>query len=477
MTLREFHPRIVPSFIPLVTFTLLCSSCGSGNAKFSVPPKDINEWTWVSGSDTWNTSGVYGTEGVASASNVPGARELASAWTDDNRNFWLFGGNIAFTGVGVSALGNDLWKYDVTTGEWAWMGGSSAPNQPGVYGTESVSSSSNVPGAREAATGCTDSSGNFWLFGGIAYDSLGEYSADINDLWKYNPTNSTWTWVSGSNVNSLTTVSVGVYGMQGVPSVTNVPGARDGAAGWADSDGNLWVFGGYGYDSEGAFGPLNDLWKFNPTANTWTWMSGSNTVLATGSYGVQGVPAASNVPRARERVTAWIDPNGDLWLLGGIGWSQTAADMLNDLWKYDPASNMWTWVSGSATFDSPSVYGTEGVPAASNIPGGRERAIGWSERQGNFWLYGGEMYGGDELNDLWEYSQSTNMWTWVGGNTNPDQAGIYGMQGTPSTSNFPGSRTDAVAWTDAVGNLWLFGGEQQDTQGDGTLNDLWLYQP
>ncbi len=40
--------------------------------------------------------------------------------------------------------------------------------------------------------------------------------------------------------------------------------------------GNLWLFGGGGYDSTGKEGVLNDVWKFTPstTGDTgeWTWM-------------------------------------------------------------------------------------------------------------------------------------------------------------------------------------------------------------
>jgi hypothetical protein len=31
---------------------------------------------------------------------------------------------------------------------------------------------------------------------------------------------------------------------------------------WIDSSGNLWLFGGYGYDSTGALGYLNDMWHW-----------------------------------------------------------------------------------------------------------------------------------------------------------------------------------------------------------------------
>ncbi len=56
----------------------------------------------------------------------------------------------------------------------------------------------------------------------------------------------------------------GVYGTLGTPASTNTPGARIGAAPWIDASGNLWFFGGQGYDSTGSQGYLNDLWKYQP---------------------------------------------------------------------------------------------------------------------------------------------------------------------------------------------------------------------
>ena len=56
----------------------------------------------------------------------------------------------------------------------------------------------------------------------------------------------------------------GVYGTQGTVAYTNVPGAREYAVSWRDASGNLWLFGGCGYDSTGTEGTLNDLWEYQP---------------------------------------------------------------------------------------------------------------------------------------------------------------------------------------------------------------------
>ena len=53
----------------------------------------------------------------------------------------------------------------------------------------------------------------------------------------------------------------GVYGTKGLADAANVPGARYRSICWTDSNGNLWLFGGLGYDSGGSYGRLNDLWE------------------------------------------------------------------------------------------------------------------------------------------------------------------------------------------------------------------------
>jgi hypothetical protein len=45
-----------------------------------------NAWTWMNGSNTRGTLGVYGTQGTASASNVPGSRFGAVSWIDGSGN-------------------------------------------------------------------------------------------------------------------------------------------------------------------------------------------------------------------------------------------------------------------------------------------------------------------------------------------------------------------------------------------------------
>jgi hypothetical protein len=107
-----------------------------------------------------------------------------------------------------------------------------------------MASTTNVPGAREQAVAWIDRAGQAWMFGGNGVDSAGSVGP-LNDLWVY--TAGEWTWMNGSN----TIGQQPSYGMLGTASTTNVPGARQGAVSMTDSAGDLWLFGGTGYDSAG----------------------------------------------------------------------------------------------------------------------------------------------------------------------------------------------------------------------------------
>ncbi len=94
-------------------------------------------------------------------------------------------------------------------------------------------------------------------------------------------TQSEWTWRTGSNTAGAI---LGVYGTKGTPSTNNTPGARGFAASWTDSSGNLWLFGGW-FLSVNSSSFLNDLWEYNPSVGTWTWVSGANGPNVSGTYG------------------------------------------------------------------------------------------------------------------------------------------------------------------------------------------------
>jgi N-acetylneuraminic acid mutarotase len=137
-------------------------------------------WTWMKGSDLTLQFGVYGTKGVAASDNTPGARFIHASAQDADGNFWVVGGDAGYQGYV-----NEVWKFDGVN--WAWMAGSAAGSQPGVYGTLGVPSDSNHPGSRGHAACWFDTSGRFWLFGGEGFDASGSVLQMLNDMWRYDP--------------------------------------------------------------------------------------------------------------------------------------------------------------------------------------------------------------------------------------------------------------------------------------------------
>jgi hypothetical protein len=474
-------------FVPL----LLLAACGGGGGSTggsgSNPPPPATalvDWTWLGGNETGGQPSIFGASGVVAASGVPGATEGASSWTDTLGNLWLFGGSDESAAQDI----NNLWKYDGTN--WSWMNGNQGVVNPlgnfGTMGTPNAADASG-PGARQYAATWTDGS-NLWLFGGYVRIDAAGTTKPANDLWKYNIASRQWTWAGGASAHS----QFGVYGSQGVASAANVPGARYGAVSWKDASGNFWLFGGSGYAESGNAGSLNDLWKFDGT--NWTWVSGSKVINQLGSYGTQGASNASNIPSGRFLGVSWIDAGGKLWLFGGTGNDAAGMGDFNDLWNFNPLNNQWTWVNGDNKTGQFGNFGTLGAAATSNVPGARRSAVAWTDSQGNFWLFGGaennpaNPFGSDNLNDLWKYgndpatASNYQKWVWMSGSNTPNQPGIYGTLGgtvPPESANVPGARDVAVSWS-SKGKFWLFSGQvvvQPNNFSTVPYNDLWSFVP
>jgi hypothetical protein len=420
-----------------------------------------DDWTWIDGTDTAGTISApqYGSFATTAPTtgepnpytNTPSARHGGAGWTDTHGSLFLFGGNgWELTGNPTPSNDNgpmnDMWVC-VTHGdycEWELVGG----YDPTVAGATTVGAEIQtaaeeagpwpftVPEGRFGAATWTDTSGNFWLFGG----SIGGHFA--NDLWKYDPsalTPGTYTTTEGSwsNVGAGGVDQGGTY-----TSGTLVPGSRTNALTWTDASGNFWLFGGYGYDGESpaVLGYLNDLWEY--TGGNWVWVSGGTTNQANqnGNYGTQGTAASTNMPGGRQEAVGWADANGNLWLFGGEGEDSvgTANGILNDLWMYNIASNEWTWVAGSNKANQTGVYANQTVVGPVNT----------TTEAGTCGLAVGD--------------------------------GPLSCSAVSETGTYPGSRWGAAAWIDENGNLWLFGGwglDSTGTNGNGALNDLWVYTP
>lgn len=434
----------------------------------------VESFGWDSGSTTKDGASVYGTQGFPAPANTPGARNYATVGVDSSGAAWMFGG-YGKDSTGKTGRFSDLWmhSYNTTDAQWEWTwvgsGASTDVNSPGFYGTKGVPSPMNWPSARQYAVQWMDTANNvIWLFGGDAVDGSGAQVSFgyFNDLWKYDIATSTWTWINGSNVKNASVVNYGTGAN---------PGGRMQSVSWMDASGNLWLFGG-----QTTKGRMNDLWKYDPTTDAWTFVHGSTLGNQKGVYGAKGVADPNNNPGARILPTGWIDASGNFWMLGGYGNDYTAigTGSLNDLWKYDVTADQWTWMTGAKTANQFGVYGTKGTGSSTTTPGGRYPLASWKDASGNFWMFGGLGYAASSagyLNDFWKYDLTTGQWVWMSGANGVNGSGTWGTQGVLSTSNVVNARYGSAAWQDpASGHFFLFGGYGKDSASAyGYLNDVW----
>jgi N-acetylneuraminic acid mutarotase len=152
----------------------------------------------------------------------------------------------------------------------------------------------------------------------------------------------------------------------------------------------------------------------------------------------------------------------------------------NDLWRFDPASGQWAWISGDKKGDE---RGHMDLKAFLIMPASRAPGMGPTPGliKGNFYVFGGTGFDKtgklSQLNDLWTYELSSDKWTWLSGDDKIRALGSYGTQGVPSQANTPGARCYAAHWFDKKDNLWLFGGILQGYEGSARaqFSDLWMF--
>ena len=291
------------------------SGGGATSGEFWQYDPAINQWAWMGTFAAPN----YGIMGVQSPINSPGPRyECNASWQDSLGNLWLFGGYDLNYNVA-----NDLWRYNISVGQWTWMSGTIAGNDSvGVYGTMGVSSTNNYPPSRQNNFFWTDDAGNFWMTGG-EYHPVGE---GLQDVWKFDPQNAAWTWVAGPAHRDDNTPT----GFSCDTNATNREGKRyENRAVWKICDNLVLNFGGYVYSQSGYQQTLNQLWALTPSSGEWILL---NESTLGGSYGTQGISSFTNYPPQRCGTASFKDKNNNIWVFGGNVPSNLS--YYNDLWEY-----------------------------------------------------------------------------------------------------------------------------------------------
>ncbi|HTR81049.1 MAG TPA: kelch repeat-containing protein [Bacteroidota bacterium] len=135
-------------------------------------------------------------------------------------------------------------------------------------------------------------------------------------------------------------------------------------------------------------------------------------------------------------------------------------------------SQTWTWVSGSKSDTLVPDFGTRGQFSPSNQPPGLKNAAMWTGPDGRIYLFGGDNGSSHYYNTIWVYDPGLDEWMWKRGSNTPNASRVLGTMGYPSETNDPGART-GFAWSaTSTGDLWIFGGMNQNAD---IYSDMWKY--
>lgn len=137
--------------------------------------------------------------------------------------------------------------------------------------------------------------------------SCGEAGGDIFDLHRYDKSTGAFTFVDGTTNRGAAAV------------ISGKPTPRYAHAGWSDSAGNFWLYGGWSWPETGtSTGIGSDTWVYNVSstaANKWRFVTGSK------------IPYERLTGQLEPRLSvgSWKDA-GDGWfyIYGGTGRTTTA---------------------------------------------------------------------------------------------------------------------------------------------------------
>lgn len=247
--------------------------------------------------------------------------------------------------------------------------------------------------------------------------------------------------------------------------VAEVPSPRSLFLSWQDKEGNLWIFGGYGYDAKNEFGVFRDFWKYDIASNTWKTLTESKNKVAINN------DKKSDLPLPRADATTWVDQNGYFWLYGG----NTGNDLQNwdDMWRYNPKANKWDKIDGEEKLNK------KNSEAILN-PGSRSGAASWVDESGALWFFGGQSFDIQKNgltnyhNDLWTYDTKANQWRLVKGTVEANK--LSDSKEQRKAPLLPSPRSKACYWY-KDNRLWLYGGVGYDYTYPvtGGLSDLWYF--
>jgi hypothetical protein len=273
-----------------------------------------------------------------SATEIPTMSGCAVAKDTNDSYAYIFGGLRHWR----TSMNNYLYKMNIETGEVNRISGYTAFDiQPANLPALGIPSEIPPPPRDLAAMWHAPVGTALFVFGGYSNYK----SCPGNDFWKFNLSNSQWTWISGDINCSIDGGRLPKYQSGiGVFSSGNHPPARFGPAYWTHRKFNrLYFFGGIGSCQNSvlvqcAYSDLGgDIWAYDLALSQWAWIAGSSLNTANAVSTAPGTTFQN--PGRPYDLTFAPEKNGNLWLIGpgssGSYW----------LWLFNCSSSLWNTIS------------------------------------------------------------------------------------------------------------------------------------
>jgi hypothetical protein len=278
---------------------------------------------------------------IESPENILSARDSSTNFFDESlRSFFIYGGYYWETDKNLG----DLWRYNVTSGMWAWLHGTNQLNSLG-NGNGNVSQSELFPACRSNPGWTYDQEKRILYFNG----GYTEYVASA-DVWSYSVDDNIFTMLGG--VQGY--VGTAVYGAPGEYGPSFIPQARYGNSLVLNSTSQI-LYMTHGSSKTGNV--LADFWGFDLKTRQFGWIYGVFQYNVAGNAGLKGVIAPTNLPPAMLYLFGFYS-RSRMYLFGGKRSStyyNTVWEFLDDGMAYQgPNSNSNSNITLSRTFTSSS---------------------------------------------------------------------------------------------------------------------------
>jgi len=341
-----------------------------------------NEWTFFGS----NSTPVYNTKGVSSATTWPGGSGYGGAqWTDNNGDLWMYGSSV----VGAGALTNDLWKYNIASGQWTWMHGDADAVSGPVFGVQGVPDLSNTPGKTKAETTCSwvDNSNNLYMFDDV-----------YGIMWKFDIALNQWVWMTGISGGFASYGTIGVYSPSCYPGIGSASIEHGMWNTWTDNDNCFWFI--IDVAPMGGGLPFLEMWKYNPLINQWALVKTFDTLDDSPSVCSAGEVAM--ISYLHEERTAWVDDCDNMWKQSRTGTNFDGIGM----WRYNVNTDDFVLVNSFNITTVDEVVGVQGEFSILNHPKKQTGQAYWQDSTG-FWLINTQFDWDNPSTVLWLFQPDT----------------------------------------------------------------------